>query len=85
MTLVAIKFRILSQGDGGGKVPLYLEQTSTRLTWTLRRVLFTRDGMVEKLEPVSFIKQVVGVTVPTAISALKFYDVGFHHQLVFLV
>ena len=35
--------------------------------------------------PVCFIKQVVGVTVPTAISALKFYDVGFHHQLVFLV
>ena len=34
---------------------------------------------------VYFVKQVVGVTVPTVISALKFYDVGFHHQLVFLV
>ena len=40
---------------------------------------------MEKLSPVSFIKQVFGVTVPTAISALKFYNVGFHHQLVFLV
>ena len=85
MTLVAIIYRILSQGDGGGKIPLYLEQTSTRLTWTLQRVLFTRDGIVEKLAPVCFIKQVVGVTVPTAISTLKFYDVGFHHQLMFLV
>ena len=64
---------------------MYLEQTSTRLTWILWRVIFTRDGLVEKLAPVCFIKQVVGVTVPTAISALKFYDVGFHHQLVFLV
>ena len=40
---------------------------------------------MEKLAPVCFIKKVVGVTVPTAISTLKFYDVGFHHQLVFLV
>ena len=40
---------------------------------------------MEKLALVCFIKQVVGVTVPTAISPLKFYDVGFHHQLVFLV
>ena len=40
---------------------------------------------MEKLALVYFIKQVVGVTVPTAISALKLYDVGFHHQLVFLV
>ena len=40
---------------------------------------------MEKLALVCFIKQVVGVTVPTAISALKFHDVGFHHQLLFLV
>ena len=40
---------------------------------------------MKKLVSVFFIKQVVRVTVPTAISALKFYDVGFHHQLVFLV
>ena len=40
---------------------------------------------MEKLALVYFVKQVVWVTVPTAISALKFYDVGFHHQLVFLV
>ena len=85
VTLVAINFRILSQGDGGGKIPLYLEQTLTRLTWTLQRVILTRDGIVEKLTSVCFIKQVVEVTVPTAISTLKFYDVGFHHQLVFLV
>ena len=40
---------------------------------------------MEKLTSVYFIKQVVEVTVPTAISALKFYDVGFHQQLLFLV
>ena len=40
---------------------------------------------MERLALECFIKQVVEVTVPTAISALKFYDVGFHHQLVFLV
>jgi len=40
---------------------------------------------VKKLVPVCFIKQVVRVTVPTAFFVLKFYDVGFHHQLVFLV
>ena len=40
---------------------------------------------MEKIALVYFIKQVVGVIVPTAISALKFCDVGFHHQLVFLV
>ena len=40
---------------------------------------------MKKLVPVCFIKQVVRVTVPTAFFVLKFYDVGFHHQLVFLV
>ena len=40
---------------------------------------------MKKIFPVCFIKQVVEVTIPTAISALKLYDVGFHHQLVFLV
>ena len=40
---------------------------------------------MEGIAPDYFIKQVVGVIVPNAISALKFYDVGFHHQIVFLV
>ena len=40
---------------------------------------------MKKLVPVCFIKQVVWVTVPIALLVLKFYDVGFHHQLVFLV
>ena len=40
---------------------------------------------MEKLAPVRFIKQVFRVSIPTTIFALKFYDVGFHHQLVFLV
>ena len=40
---------------------------------------------MEKLAPFCFIKQVVRVTVPTTIFALKFYNVGFYHQLVFLV
>ena len=40
---------------------------------------------MEKLALVCFIKQVVKVTIPTALSTLKYYDVGFHHQLVFLV
>ena len=40
---------------------------------------------MEKIALIYSIKQVVGVTVPVAISTLEFYDVGFHHQLVFLV
>ena len=40
---------------------------------------------MEKLALECFIKQVFEVTVPNSISAFKFYDVGFHHQLVFLV
>ena len=40
---------------------------------------------MEKLALVCFIKQVVGVIVPTALSTLKYYDFVFHHQLVFLV
>ena len=40
---------------------------------------------MEKLALVCFIKQVVGVIVPISISTLKFYNVEFHHQLVFLV
>ena len=40
---------------------------------------------MEKLAPIYFIKQAVGETFPTAIFAIKYYDVGFHHQIVFLV